>query len=238
MGRKKRTRFQNLWRFCIFSILITNLILIAVILTFRWINPPRSALMLFRQRQGEEIRQEWLAYEDIPNAAILAVIVAEDQKFFDHWGFDFESIQLAWHRNQNNTRKRGASTISQQVVKNLFLWPQPSYWRKGIEAYCTVWLELLWPKRRILEVYLNIAELAPGIFGFKMGCQHHFAKTPQQMTHSQIIALCAILPNPRQYSPVKPSRLVQRRINWVDANFRLFAKWGYLEKIQQTKATD
>ena len=147
--------------------------------------------------------------------APIAVVAAEDQKFPEHWGFDRESIEEAWVERTNGIRVRGASTISQQVAKNLFLWPGRSFLRKGVEAYFTVLIELLWPKRRIIEVYLNIAEFGRGVFGISAAGSIFFKKPPIRLTRWECALLAAVLPNPKRFHAARPSSYVLRRSEWI-----------------------
>jgi monofunctional biosynthetic peptidoglycan transglycosylase len=145
----------------------------------------------------------------------LAVVASEDQKFPEHHGFDVEAIEKAYALNQHSHRIHGASTISQQVAKNLFLWSGRSYFRKGLEAWFTVLIEGCWPKRRILEVYLNIAEFGSGIYGAEAAAQHFFHKSAARLTRSDAAVLAAVLPSPERYSVAAPSRYVQQRREWI-----------------------
>jgi monofunctional glycosyltransferase len=145
----------------------------------------------------------------------LAVVASEDQKFPEHWGFDVEAIEKAYQLNQHSHRVRGASTISQQVAKNLYLWSGRSYFRKGLEAYFTLLIEGLWPKRRILEVYLNIAEFGNGTYGAEAAAERFFHLPAARLSRSDAAALAAVLPNPEHYSAAAPSRYVLQRRDWI-----------------------
>ena len=142
-------------------------------------------------------------------------MAAEDQKFPVHWGFDPHSIAEAWEERRKGERIRGASTITQQVAKNLFLWPGKSFVRKGIEAYFTVLIETIWPKRRILEVYLNIAEFGRGVFGIAAASETFYKKTPDRLTRTQSALLAAALPNPRRLRIDRPSPYMRARAGWI-----------------------
>jgi monofunctional biosynthetic peptidoglycan transglycosylase len=143
------------------------------------------------------------------------VVASEDQKFPEHWGFDVEAIEKAYAINQHSHRVHGASTISQQVAKNLFLWSGRSYFRKGLEAYFTVLIETLWPKRRILEIYLNTAQFGHGVYGAEAAAQHFFHKSADRLNRSDAALLAAVLPSPERWSPAAPSRFVQQRRDWI-----------------------
>ena len=146
----------------------------------------------------------------------LAAVAAEDQKFPEHFGFDFQSITDALKEREAGGRLRGASTISQQVAKNLFLWNGKSFIRKGLEAYFTVLIELLWPKRRILEIYLNMAEFGDGIYGVEAAARSFFGKPPSELTRKESALLCAVLPNPIRLKAAAPSAYVTRRMQRIE----------------------
>jgi monofunctional biosynthetic peptidoglycan transglycosylase len=166
------------------------------------------------------VLHEWVAWRDIGSAAQLAVVASEDQKFADHFGFDVKSIRESVEDYGDGERLRGASTITQQVAKNLFLWPGKSLVRKGIEAYFTVLIELLWPKQRILEVYLNVAELGPGIYGVGAGARVFFAKSPAELSDAEAALFAAVLPNPAQLQVDRPSAYVRQRQEWILTQIR------------------
>ncbi len=188
----------------------------------RWIDPPYSAFMaetqvaawLARDR-SYVFRHTWVDLARISPNLPLAVVASEDQKFPDHWGFDVEAIERAYQLNQHSHRVRGASTISQQVAKNLFLWSGRSYFRKGLEAYFTLLIEGLWPKRRILEMYLNIAEFGYGTYGAEAAAERFFHRPAARLSRSDAAVLAAVLPNPEHYSAAAPSRYVLQRRDWI-----------------------
>ncbi|NIW23435.1 MAG: monofunctional biosynthetic peptidoglycan transglycosylase, partial [Gammaproteobacteria bacterium] len=155
------------------------------VLALRWLDPPTTAFMLLDADAREDLDYEWTDWASISSSVPLAVVASEDQKFSSHFGFDIESIRDAIDDSQNGGRLRGASTISQQVAKNLFLWNGRSFVRKGIEAYFTVLIELTWPKQRILEVYVNVAEFGPGIFGVGAASRRFFAGSPSTVSDAQ-----------------------------------------------------
>jgi monofunctional glycosyltransferase len=195
---------------------------ILTVVLLRWINPPYSAFMADAQmtawldRDSTYVfRHEWVDLSQISPNLPLAVVASEDQKFTEHWGFDVEAIEKAYSLNQHNHKVRGASTISQQVAKNLFLWSGRSYLRKGLEAYFTILIEGIWPKRRILEIYLNIAEFGHGTYGAEAAAQRFFGKSASRLTRSDAAVLAAVLPNPVRFSATAPSRYVQQRREWI-----------------------
>ncbi|MBM3308188.1 MAG: monofunctional biosynthetic peptidoglycan transglycosylase [Candidatus Eisenbacteria bacterium] len=191
---------------------------VAQVLAFLVVPPPMTAFMvqdrvgeLVRSREGYRFRYEWVAYRNISDHVKVAVIAAEDQKFSEHFGFDLESVEKAIEDRERGKRLRGASTISQQVAKNLFLWPGRNVVRKGLEAYYTVLIEALWPKRRILEVYLNTAQFGDGIFGVKAASQEFFGKHPSELTRHEAALLAGVLPSPRRLHADRPSDYLRRR---------------------------
>jgi monofunctional biosynthetic peptidoglycan transglycosylase len=211
---------------------------VVLILCLRWVAPPTSAFMvgshlaqLFGSDSRRLIRYQWVDWEAISPHLPLAVVAAEDQKFPSHAGFDFDSIGKALEKNRKGGRLRGASTISQQVAKNLFLWPGKSYVRKGLEAYFTVLLECLWPKKRILEVYVNIAEFGDGIYGVHAAAENVFGKKPAQLTKWDAALLAAVLPNPKVLKAGKPSAYVMERRRWIAAQMRQLNGSRYLQDL-------
>jgi monofunctional biosynthetic peptidoglycan transglycosylase len=195
---------------------------ILAVLSLRWIDPPYTAFMANAQvnawlnRDATYVfRHRWVDLTQISPNLPLAVVASEDQKFPEHWGFDVEAIEKAYSFNQHSHKVRGASTISQQVAKNLFLWSGRSYFRKGLEAYFTVLIEAVCPKRRILEVYLNIAEFGVGTYGAEAAAQRYFHKSAARLSRSDAAALAAVLPSPERLSAASPSRYVQQRREWI-----------------------
>ena len=164
---------------------------------------------------GYVSRHSWVDLDRISPNLPLAVVASEDQKFPEHWGFDVSAIEKAYALNQHSHKVRGASTISQQVAKNLYLWSGRSYFRKGLEAYFTVLIEALWPKRRILEIYLNVAEFGYGTYGAEAASQRFFHKPASRLGRSDAAILAAVLPNPERFSAAAPSRYVQQRRDWI-----------------------
>nr|WP_313071424.1 monofunctional biosynthetic peptidoglycan transglycosylase [Atlantibacter hermannii] len=196
---------------------------IAGIIVFGMLPVPFSAVMMERQisawLHGDfsyVAHSDWVGMDEISPWMGLAVIAAEDQKFPEHWGFDMAAIQKAVaHNERNENRIRGASTLSQQTAKNLFLWDGRSWVRKGLEAGLTVGIETVWSKRRILTVYLNIAEFGDGIFGVEAAARHYFNKPASQLSASQAALLAAVLPNPLRFKADAPSGYVRSRQAWI-----------------------
>lgn len=210
------------------------------VLLLRWANPPTSAFMLrdrsiawWQDDKAFRFRHEWANWQDISSQAKLAVIAAEDQKFADHWGFDFKSIGAALEDRSNGGRVRGASTLSQQVAKNLFLWPGQSWIRKGLEAYFTLLIETCWSKQRILEVYLNVAEFGKGIYGVDAASRAFFKKPPARLNAQDAALLAAVLPNPKRFRVEAASRYVRGRQQWIMGQMRAL---GGAELLKQLSA--
>ena len=173
----------------------------------------------------------WVSLKEISPHLLIAVVAAEDQKFPNHYGFDLKAIQSALEENKNKKKLRGASTITQQVAKNAFLWSKKSLFRKGIEAYFTLLIETLWPKWRILEVYLNIAEFGPNIFGAKNAAFTHFKKSTAQLTKHEASILAAVLPSPHKLNASKPSGYVLQRAEYILNQADYLGGVGYLKSI-------
>jgi monofunctional biosynthetic peptidoglycan transglycosylase len=190
------------------------------VLVLRWVPPLSSSFMIQREIQALVtrepnfvLRHHWVPLRKISPEMAIAVVAAEDQKFPRHSGFDWGSIGEAI--GEGDERLRGASTLTQQVAKNLFLWPGRSFLRKGLEAWLTVLLEALWPKRRILEVYLNVAEFGPGIYGVGAASERYFGKPPARLSRGEAALLAAVLPNPRRLRVADPSPYVRERAAWI-----------------------
>ncbi|MCW8850059.1 MAG: monofunctional biosynthetic peptidoglycan transglycosylase [Melioribacteraceae bacterium] len=191
------------------------------VIIFRFLPLPSSSFMIQKRisnvfsGSSENINYDWVPYYKISNSIKLAVIAAEDQKFFNHFGFDIESINKALDENKKKKRIRGASTITQQTAKNLFLWSGKSFIRKGIEAYFTFFIEVFWSKERILEVYLNIAQFGENDFGVGAASKKYFKKNANQLTYQNAAALASVLPNPIRFKVNSPSKYLQGRISWI-----------------------
>lgn len=205
-----------------------------VVLVFRWVEPPITAFMLQAQPQPGVVALEyqWVDRDDIAFDAFAAVLAAEDQRFFLHSGLDFEEIQDAVGDRMRGRKLRGASTISQQVAKNLFLWPGRSFLRKGLEAYFTVLIEWLWPKQRILEVYLNIAEFGAGIYGVQAASVHFFGKPASRLRLDEAALLVAVLPNPKTMRVDAPTDYVRERQAWIIKQAQRLKRSGQLAQLK------
>ncbi|MEW5962657.1 MAG: monofunctional biosynthetic peptidoglycan transglycosylase [Pseudomonadota bacterium] len=190
-------------------------LVVLLVAVFRFVDPPGSMLMLVQRLGGTTINQSWRDLDDISPELGRAVVAAEDARFCGHWGIDLDEIANAVRRARDGT-PRGASTITMQVAKNLFLWPSKSYLRKALEVPVTLAIELFWPKRRIVEVYLNIAEWGPGVFGAEAAARHHFAKSAKRLTSRESALLAVTLPNPALRNAGKPSRMVNRLASLIE----------------------
>jgi len=209
---------------------------VVLVLVFRFLPVFGSTVMLEREVEswfsGEplDIQQRWRPWEELSDNAKLAVISAEDQRFPDHYGFDFTELKRAIEQGMNGGSLRGASTITQQTAKNLFLWTGRDWVRKGFEAWFTVLLEVLWPKERILEVYLNIVEFDSGVFGLEAASRHYFGVGADQLSASQAARLAAVLPNPRERSASNPGPRTANRAAWIQRQMNNLGR-GYLERL-------
>ncbi|MEL6298588.1 MAG: monofunctional biosynthetic peptidoglycan transglycosylase [Pseudomonadota bacterium] len=197
----------------------------ALFLVFRFVDPPGSAVMLADRLGGREVRRAWVDYEAISPALIKAVVNSEDARFCRHFGIDPIELEIAFEnaRRRGGLDVRGASTISMQVVKNLMLWRHQSLLRKGLEFAITPIMEVVWPKRRILEVYLNVAEWAPGVYGIEAAARHHFKKSARRLTTREAALLAAALPNPKLRRAGRPGPKTRRRANQIRRRTRAAA---------------
>ncbi|QGZ28818.1 monofunctional biosynthetic peptidoglycan transglycosylase [Stutzerimonas stutzeri] len=215
---------------------------VLLVLVLRWIPPPFTGLMVERKieswtgGEGIDLQRTWRPWKELPDDLKMAVIAAEDQKFADHWGFDIAAIRAAFAHNERGGSLRGASTLSQQVAKNLFLWSGRSWVRKGLEVWFTGWIELLWPKQRILEVYLNSVEWGSGIFGAEAAARHHFGISAPYLSASQASQLAAVLPNPREWNAGRPGPHVRQRANWIRQQVRQLGGSHYLNRLGASEA--
>lgn len=193
---------------------------IAVVFFYRFVPVYMTPLMVIRSIESAfddkndklvGVDHTWVSIEDIAPSVQKAVLKAEDYKFFDHHGFDWDAIEKAMKYNETHKRKKGASTISQQTAKNVFLWPKRDWIRKGLEAYYTVLIEFFWPKERIMEVYLNVIELGPGVYGVEAASNKYFKKSAKNLNPAQASLIAAVLPNPRKFRIDRPSAYVTGR---------------------------
>ena len=249
MSRVRRLRWRGWW----WKLpLLAMGVSVAQVLTLRFVDPPFSSFMAIRQLEaiaagdlGYRMAHDWRDLRDISPQLALAVVAAEDQNFARHHGFDFEAIERAQAHNERMEararkrgtevrRLRGASTITQQVAKNVFLWQGrgPTRWlRKGLEVWYTAWIEALWPKRRILEIYLNVAEFDDGVYGAQAAARRYFRKDAARLTAAEAARLAAVLPSPRRYDAGRPGPYVQRRANQIQRQMRQMGGTGWLRTL-------
>ena len=199
------------------ALLILAMLPIGAVVIHRFVPPPTTLLMIKQAVAGNGLDYQWRGLDDISPRLVEAVIAAEDARFCEHRGFDFEAIEKALDSNARGRKVRGGSTISQQTAKNVFLWPGRDWIRKGLEAGYTVLIETLWGKRRIMEVYLNVAEWAPGVYGAEAAARRWYGKSAADLTTREAARLAAILPSPRRYRAADPGPYVRRRASRIQA---------------------
>jgi len=219
----------RLLRAAVTALLATAMLSVAVVLAFRWLPVPTTAFMIRDAEPGPA--HDWVSWSEISGHAAVAVIAAEDQNFPTHDGFDFQAIDQAMVDAGRGRPQRGASTISQQVAKNLFLWPGRSWLRKGLEVWFTIWIEALWPKQRILEVYLNSVEFGRGVWGVEAASRQYFGKPAARLTRHDAALLAAVLPNPKRLRVANPSAYVRRRQDWILGQMRGLGGTGLLKAL-------
>ena len=228
---RKRSRKPVLRRLAAwFLVFALALVLASTLLTLplRWLDPVTSAFMLQDDSGRVPVMFEWRDWDAIGEACALAVVAAEDQRFADHFGIDLESISDALDSASSGSRLRGASTITQQTAKNLYLWPGRSFIRKGLEAWLALNLELYLPKRRILEIYMNVIELGPGVYGIPAASAFYFGKSPGELSDRETALLAAVLPNPHRLRVDRPSDYVRERQAWILDHLRRLRRERWL----------
>ncbi|KGT94477.1 peptidoglycan transglycosylase [Erwinia typographi] len=236
MKQRNKMGFQRIKAWALRAVLTVVGVWIAGILLFSFLPVPFSAVMVERQLgawfSGDfsyVAHSDWVSMDDISPWMRLAVIASEDQKFPTHWGFDVQAIQSVLDKGEGG-QIRGASTLSQQTAKNVFLWDGRSWVRKGLEAGLTVGLETVWTKRRILAVYLNVAEFGDGVFGVEEAAQRYFHKPASRLTLSEAALLAAVLPNPIRFKASSPSGYIRQRQQWIMRQMRQLGGEGYLRE--------
>ena len=219
VARSRFTRARRISGIVVLAWLVWS---IGSVVLLRWLNPPTTAFIVadriharLTSEPGYRFRQQWVDWAQISPSMKLAVMASEDQRFADHFGFDLVQIEDALKKRSNGRSTRGASTITQQTAKNLFLWGGQSWLRKGLEAYFTLLIETFWSKTRILEVYLNVAEFGQGVFGVGAASEHYFRQSAAKLNRSQSALLAAVLPNPVLFRANAPSRYVRARQAWI-----------------------
>ncbi len=237
-ARRWRRRVRRLLSIVLVSVLLLVVASAGAVLAWRWMDPGTTSFILQRKVSeliaggaARDVRQQWVDWQAISPHMGIAVIASEDQRFAEHWGFDLDSIQNAIEERRNGGPTRGASTISQQVAKNLFLWPGRSWVRKGLEAYVTVLVELFWPKQRILEVYLNVAQFGAKTFGVGAASRRFFGKRASALSAREAALLAAVLPNPVRMRADDPSPYVRQRARWIQGQMRRLGGQGSLRGI-------
>jgi monofunctional biosynthetic peptidoglycan transglycosylase len=237
---RRRGRLRTLLRFALWALLLCWLGSVLLVGVLRFVPPPTSAFMIARsieaRRAGDNdfrIRQQWRGFDDIAATLPLAVIASEDQRFLEHHGFDLVEIRNAM--DDEDGPRRGASTISQQVAKNLFLWSGRSYVRKGLEVWFTMLIEAMWSKRRIVEVYLNIAEFGDGVYGVDAAARRYFGVGADRIGSAQAARMAAVLPNPKRYRLDKPGPYVLQRQRWIERQMQQLGGTALIEPLRNKK---
>ena len=214
------TRFRQIVKRVFFFLFVFHL---SYVIVLRWVDPPLTITQLVNWVQGNGLKRDYVDRSNISAQAMLAVMASEDQNFYKHTGFDWDQIEAAVRHNERRPKKiRGASTISQQTAKNVFLWQGRSYVRKGLEVYFTFLIELFWGKKRILEVYLNVIEMGRGVFGIEAAARHYFNKPASRLNRAEASMIAAVLPSPKRYK-IKPlsnyvagrARFIQTQMSYI-----------------------
>lgn len=228
---------RRVLRYLLIGIVVVALAPAAVLGLLAFINPPATAFMTYTQAKlreqhaSDRISHRWVPLKDMAACMPLAAVASEDQTFPSNHGFAWASIERALRHNADGGAVHGASTITQQTAKNLFLWPAKSYIRKGIEAYITLWMDILWSKHRVLEVYLNVAQFGPRVFGVAAAAESLFQRAPDALSRSQCAALAAVLPAPTRYDAAHPGPYVASRQRWILTQMRHLGP-HYLDDIR------
>ncbi len=236
----RKRGWRRAWRWVLALPLFLVMLSVLQVAALRFVDPPTSAFMLGRQMEAWEqgdwkyrTAYEWRDIDAIAPSLPMSVIAAEDQNFASHAGFDLQAIEKALQSNAEGRRIRGGSTLSQQVAKNLFLWQGRSWFRKAVEAWYTLLIELMWPKQRILEVYVNIAEFGDGIYGAQAAAQAFWGKDAARLSADESARLAAVLPSPRRYNARNPGPYVQKRAAWIQRQVRQLGGPEYLRKLDE-----
>lgn len=225
---KKSSKNSGLKKvFKIFGYVVLGMFILSILSTilYRWVNPPITPLMVIRKiEDGSSIKKTWKPLDQISPYMVTAAVGGEDANFMNHSGFDFDAIENAMQKNMSGKSVRGGSTISQQVAKNVFLWPKRSWVRKGLEVYFTMLIEIFWSKERIMEVYLNVIEMGDGIYGAEEAAQWYYKKPAKKLTKTEAAMITACYPNPRIYFPNKPSATVLHKQSLILRNMNRIKK--------------
>lgn len=220
----------KLARYLAFGLLVFIGVSVVQVLLLRFVNPPFTAFMLWDYLDsgpGFSLILDWEPASNISPSMAQAVLASEDQRFFEHWGFDFTEMQKAVAAAQSGKRLRGASTITMQTAKNVFLWSGRSYVRKALEAWYTLLLELIVPKPRILEIYLNVAQFGPGIYGAPAAAKHYYNIPAARLDSYQAACLAAVLPNPERRSPLKKTAYMRKQVRFITTQMRMIKLEGW-----------
>lgn len=225
---------KKIFRFIFKIALWFFIISIGLTLIYRFIPVPVTPLMVIRlweqawdEKKDVRLYKDWVSIDNISKNMPQAVYAAEDQKFLEHNGFDWKAMEEAWEKNKKGKRIKGASTISQQTAKNVFLWPSRNLVRKGLEAYFTFLIETIWTKERIMEVYLNVIEMGPGIYGIEAASQTFYNRPASKLSRQQAAMIAAVLPNPIRWSPAKPTGYIRGRQSWILRQMNNLAPIGF-----------
>lgn len=217
--KRKKNLSSRIWKRIKQIVLYLFMAQLIYIVVLKWVNPPTTITMIASRIRlagsRDQFHRNWVSYDEIASSAKLAVIAGEDQLFAEHNGFDVKSIKKAWEHNQHSEQTRGASTISQQTAKNVFLWQKGGWFRKGLEVYFTFMIEKIWGKKRILEMYLNVAQMGKGIFGIEAAAEQYYGKQAKNLSRAQAAMIAACLPNPLIYKVKPPSGNTLFRQRWI-----------------------
>lgn len=227
-GASKLKRWLKLAGMALLAFVVGSILLV---LPLRWVDPATSAFMLQDNSGRDPMLHEWADWDDLGTAIALAAVASEDQRFADHFGIDPTAIQKSIDEQRRRGYIRGASTITQQTAKNLFLWPGRNLVRKGLEAWFTILIEICLPKRRILEIYLNIAEFGPGIYGAEAASRYYFGVAAAELSDRQAALLVAVLPSPRRFRADEPSDYLRKRSDWIVTQIQRLRREAWITRI-------
>ena len=231
--KRSKTRLRKLGFWSLALAVLWLLVGVLLTLPLRWVNPQTTAFILQDERRADKALDAWSDFDALGQNLAIAVVAAEDQRFDQHIGVDFVSIRGSIEDSKDGDRLRGASTLTQQLAKNLYLWPGRSLLRKGLEAWFAFNLEVFLPKQRILELYVNVVEFGPGIYGATDASRHFFGKRPALLSASEAALLAAVLPSPRRYRAEAPSAYVRERQHWIESQMARLKRENWLYTISR-----